>query len=305
MARSKVVVSVGDNKHRSRLVTSMQLLDSIGDEYIKPSGVWGAVAVIKCGDVTIKSEELDFEFEIPFDDDLESNEGEIIVYNLSSDTIKQLKKNASISIEAGYQGDTGVIFNGTITKVSTKRQEADRVTTIRVVCGIPAQEVEEKTYIAGTSASSILIDLLAMVKDLTLEKREIRRDYTYDNDVKVSGSLVSAIRQYSEVCGVSTFASNGKLYCYYLKDTKENGEYFNVSEDTGMIDSPMPYEEEVKVEDFSEVVEGFEIDMLLQHRISAGSIIKLDSEQYDGTYIVKSGTHTFNENECITHIKVV
>ena len=39
---------------------------------------------IKIGDITIDNEELDCEFDIPFDDDTEADEAEIIVYNISN-----------------------------------------------------------------------------------------------------------------------------------------------------------------------------------------------------------------------------
>ena len=77
---------------------------------IEPKGVFGSTATVKCGNVTIKSDNLDIEFTVPFDDDMEANEAEIIVYNLSAATINNLKIKSGISIEAGYKNDTGVIF---------------------------------------------------------------------------------------------------------------------------------------------------------------------------------------------------
>ena len=58
---------------------------------IEPKGVFGSTATVKCGNITIKSDNLDIEFTVPFDDDMEANEAEIIVYNLSAATINNLK----------------------------------------------------------------------------------------------------------------------------------------------------------------------------------------------------------------------
>lgn len=300
--RSKVVTTYSEDIHKSRLIKSVQLVENLDDYTEKPTGVWGSTAVIKSGGVTIKSVDLDVEFDIPFDDNLEANEGEIIVYNLSDNTIKQLKKDAKITIEAGYENDTGIIFEGYIVKVLTERDDADKVTTIKVKDDIQKKESLNLTYASGSTAQYILKDLINKT-GLPIGKLNFARDWTYDNDVTVDEDIESAIRKYSEVCGVSTFVVKGKIYSCSLKnfDTVE----FNVSEETGMIGSPMPYTEESTAEDYTDVVEGFEIDMLLQHRMSAGSVINLDSEQYKGKYRVKSGNHTFNISECVTKIKVV
>lgn len=300
--RSKIVLKENPNKHTSRLVKSFQAIN-LEDFSLKPEGVWGSTATIKSGGVTLKSSELDFEFDVPFDDNLESNEGEIIVYNLSDNTIKQLKAKQSLSVEAGYEGDTGVLFNGYITKVSTNRENADKVTTIKIVDDIGEKESVNLSFGSGRTASYILKVLLNKT-GLPIAKFSVERDHTYDNDVTVDEPLETAIKKYSEVCGVSTFTRGGAIYCGRLESmTPDYG--FNVSEETGMIGSPSPFEETVTAEDYEDILEGFEIEMLLQHKAAAGAVVFLKSEQYKGTYYIKSGSHRFNESECITTIKVV
>ena len=310
---SKVILTENSRNHISRLVKSVQSLKNLEDYSTKPSGVWGSTATIKCNNVTIKSSELDFEFAIPFDDDLESNEGEIIVYNLSNRTINELKNEVkernSLTIEAGYEGDTGVIFSGVITKVHSKREGADVATTIRVVDGFPTSTEEfiesgklEESY-DGVPAKDILKALLD-AEGSTIAKFEVESDYEYENSVSIGDDLQGEIKKLSEVCGVSTFKSKGKIYCCTLEKVS-NGITFNVSEDTGMIDSPSPFEEVVTVGDKEKTIKGFEIEMLLQHRAAVGAIVNLTSEQYKGKYYIKSGTHRFNQSECTTSIKVV
>ena len=266
--------------------------------------MWGSTATIKCGDVTIISSELDFNFDVPFDDNLESNEGEITVYNLTDNTIKQLKAKAKLSIEAGYEGDTGSIFNGYITKTNTYREGADKVTTIKIIDDIGEKESLNLTFTSGTTAKTILKSLLDKT-GLPIAIFEVEQDYTYENDVTIDEPIDSAIKKYSEVCGVSTFTNKGKLYCCKLSKISTDIA-FDVSEETGMIGSPSPFEETITAEDSEYTLNGFEIEMLLQHRASAGAIVNLTSEQYKGKYRIKSGTHSFSsESGCTTKIKVV
>lgn len=103
--------------------------------------------------------------------------------------------------------------------------------------------------------------------------------------------------------GVSVYVNKGQIYAEYLKSGGNNNE-FNVQESTGMINTPSEYEEEVTAEDYKETIKGYEIEMLLQHRMTTGSIINLKSVNANGTYRVRSGEHIFNESEATTKIKV-
>ncbi len=301
--RSKVVLAEQENKHRSRLMKAFQSLDNLKDYSLKPEGVWGSKAIIKSGGVTIDSSQIDFEFTVPFDDNLEANEGEIIIYNLSDTTIKRLVVKNKLTIEAGYEGDTGVIFEGYITKRLTKRDGADRATTLKIIDDIGEKKSLNTSFSSGVTAKYILKNLFNRIP-LPTGKFETARDWTYENDVTIDEPLESAIKKYAEVCGVSVFTSGGHIYCCKLKNVARDG-YFLVTEDTGMIGSPMPYEETITAEGYEDIIEGYEIEMLLQHRMSTGAQIKLKSEQYSGTFYVRSGEHIFNESEAKTIIKVM
>ena len=293
----------GEQKHKSRLITAMQDMSaqmSAADPASK--GVFGSKSKIKCGGVTISSDTLDVEFDVKFDDDMESNEAEITIYNLSDNTINNLKYNAAISIEAGFDDDVGVIFSGFIDKVTTSHDGADKKTTIRCFDDISNKTIEETTYAANTTASYILNDLLKKT-GTPIAVFSSRRDWTYEDEQKVSGSLTENIKKYSEVCGVSTFVKNGKIYSRYLKEGDATG--FTISEDTGMIGSPSPFEEELSAEDYKETVSGYEVECLLQHRFAAGAIVDLKSQYANGQYRIQSGQHTFSISEAVSKVKLI
>ena len=297
--KSKAVNQNGTSGVRSALVKAFETWKTPYD--IRPSGVFGSVATVKCGQVTISSETLDLEFTVPFDDDMEPNEAEIIVYNLSDNTIKQLKNKAAISIEAGYKGDTGVLFSGFISKVKTTFEGADKVTTIKALDDIKEHTIESISYAAGTKASYILKQLIDKT-GIPVAVFKVRRDHTYKDSQTVDGDLMENIKKYAQVCGISVYVSKGKIYARYIKEGDNLN--FNVSVDTGMIDSPQPYTEEVKAEDYTDIVNGFEVEMLLQHRLCAGGIVALKSRLANGTYRVCSGEHRFSPDEAITQAKM-
>lgn len=269
-----------------------------------PSGLFGRKALIKTGDVTLNSDELDFEFTVEFDDDLEANEAEIIIYNLSKTTIEAIKKGNSITIEAGYGDDIGLLFKGTISKRSTKWETYDKVTTITAFdyASGTGEDISEKTYKKGTKASYILKDLLNYIK-LPVVAFSPRRDHTYKDEVKVEGYIWEAVKEYAEVCGISVYIKNGEIYARHL--TEGDNINFTINEDTGLIGSPEEFEEEVTAEDYTDIIKGYKIKMLLQHRMTTAAICGLESLNVSGTFRARKGTHTFNESECITEAEVI
>lgn len=321
--RSRVILKNNEGTHTSRLIKSFQSIENLEPYEIKPNGVWGSTATININytlgnvnyDITYKSDDMDFEFNTPFDDNLEANEGEILIYNLKNSSLSKLRqaiaergnklKKEKLTITAGYEGDTGVVFQGYITKISTKQENADKVTTIKIINDIECKETLEMTE--SGSASTILtklIDMLVRKTNLVKAKIKIARDYTYTDSVSIDKPLESAVKDFSEVCGVSTIINKGNIYCCKLNEIDDVG-IFDVSEETGMIGSPQPFTEEVKSGDNTYVVNGFEIDMLFQHKMSVGAAINLKSADYKGTYYVQSGKHTFNQSEAITHIRAI
>lgn len=288
----------------SHLVKSLQVLsNSIDIQSIEPKGYFGRRCIIKSGNVTIDSNELDIEFNVPFDDNIEANEAEILIYNLSKNTISQLKYNTPITITAGYKSDTGIIFSGFISKVTTKFDGVDKKTTIFALDSIDLKEqkIESIAYKENTKASYILNDLIKRVK-LPLAIFKIKRDWTYKEAVNVDGNLMENIKKYAEVCGVSAYISKSKIYVQHLKNGQNIN--FTVSTDTGLISSPEEFEKEITAEDYTDSIKGYKIKMLLQHRMNTAAIIKLSSQEFSGQFRVISGQHIFNNSEAITEIEV-
>ena len=296
---SKAIIQDRMHSVRSALVSAFDAWTTPYD--IRPDGVFGSKAIIESEGVSISSETLDVEFVVPFDDDLEPNEAEIIIYNLSDNTIKQLKKDAAVSITAGYADDTGVLFSGFITAIETSYDGADRATKIKALDDIKDYAIESKTYAKGTKASYILKQLIAKT-GIPVAVFEPRRDHTYKDSQTVDGDLMENIKKYAAVCGISVYVSKSKIYARYIKEGDNLN--FTLSADSGLIGYPSPYTEEVKAEDFTETVNGYKAEMLLQHRMCAGAIIDLQSKMASGSFRVCSGVHRFSIDEAITEVKM-
>lgn len=290
----------------SQMVVAMQSLAdtiaSVGGG--KPEGLFGRKVLITTKDLTIDGNKLDVEFIVPFDDDTEANEAEIVVYNLSKTSLNLLKYNNPISITAGYESDTGVIFSGYISKVLTKRDGNDLKTTITAIDSMELKErkIDSIAYNAGVTASYILKDLIKRA-GIPLAVFKPKRDFSYPKAVTVDGELMANIKKYSEICGISTYILKGKAYARHVKDG-DNIE-FTVSTDTGMVGSPEEFEEEITAEDFKDIVKGYKVKMLLQHRVTTAAIIELKSREVNGKFRVRSGQHICGGSDFYTEMEVL
>ena len=160
----------------------------------------------------------------------------------------------------------------------------------------------EKTYAAGTKASTILKDLLE-TEGIPVEVFSVARDYTYSDETKVDGSIVENIKTYSEVCGVSTYIYKQRRYCRPIGEGEELN--FNVNSNTGMIGSPEPFEEEIQREDYIDTVTGLNINMILQHRVAVSGIVNVDSIGHKGVYRIQSGEHSYDGLSATTNLKCI
>lgn len=297
----------GKGKGRaSRIVEALRLLEGeIALETVgaDTSGLYGHTVIIQTGGVTIRNDNLDCEFDIPFDDDTEANEAEIIVYNLSDTTIRNIKTGEAVTVTAGYGSDTGIIFSGIISKAKTFYSGVDRVTQIYAVDNIQLAERELKSisYAGGTPASWILQDLVGMV-GLPIAVFSTRRDHVFKDKATVDGGLMENIRKYAEICGVSAYICKSQIYVRHVTDGDLTE--FQLSPDTGLLELS-EFEEEQTVEDFVDTVTGYEMSMLLQHRVTTASLIKLQSRNVSGTFRVREGSHSYDGTSFVTKVKAV
>ncbi|MDO4330663.1 MAG: hypothetical protein Q4C66_15200 [Lachnospiraceae bacterium] len=304
--KSSFVVENCSSGKESQVIEAMQRLEAaipletdIGDI----NGLYGHTVIIQTGDVTIRNDTLDCEFDIPFDDDTEADEADILIYNLSETTQKGIRKGEAISVTAGYGEDTGVIFSGIISQVSTKYSGIDQVTQIYALDSENRKEQELKSiaYKANTAASSILKDLIGRAK-LPIAVFAPKRDYVYKDGKTISGGLMDNIKKMAQVCGVSAYICKGQVY---VRSVLEGDAVdFTLSSATGLLDLS-EFEEELTAEDFSDTVHGYNVKMLLQHRVQTGSILNIQSRNVSGAYRVREGSHTYDGTDFLTTVKAI
>lgn len=250
---------------------------------------------------------IEIRFEVPFDDDSEPNDGTVYLYNLNKTSLSNIKRGATITVQAGYKGDFGVLMSGKVTSVNTRMDGVTRITKIRYLEGddysrikvskamsnsytyyesgkkkgqVKAQKLEI-AFKAGTKGSTIvkrLVDVLGIKLD---GKILLARDKVYKKGYVVTKLILNNLEEVVRDCGSVIYHRRGRLVIRPLRIGTD--ERFELNESTGLLEAPGPFENEDE--------QGYAVQSLLQHRITTASIIKLKSSTANGTYRVVRGKH--------------
>ncbi|MGN8233240.1 phage protein [Priestia flexa] len=255
---------------------------------------------------TFLNHDYHIRFEMPFDDDPTPNETVVSIYNLSPSSINHIKKDGSLTLEAGYKDDYGVLTKGKISKVLTKSEGVDKITTIYVSEGqdytgakvTTANSTDKKelkiTFAKGTKAD-VIIKRLVSVLGIRLGEMSIPKNPTYSSGYTVTGNILNNLEEVVEDCGAAIYYRRGNLIIRSIKEGTD--ERFTLESSTGLLGSPDPFEEED--------LKGYTLQCLLQHRITTASIIQLKSQTANGSYRAKKGKHIANGSDFKTEVQVI
>lgn len=252
------------------------------------------------GGVRFNNTDLDIEFDVPFDDDLEPNLSEIIIYNLSKSTRNQLKKGKKVSIVAGYVGDKGVILSGNIQRVLTAKEGADIATTIKVLDSVPynANKTLQKSYKKNIKSDAVIRDLAKSI-GLKIAVLKLPNNKKMTKGYSIDGEVIKAINDIANDCGASAYISRGQIYIRPIKEGDNH--HFILKPETGLIGSPEYFEEEKN----GKTIKGYKIKSLLQYRMNTASIIKVESQFVKATLRVRKGSHYLKGDDYYTEVEAI
>lgn len=231
-------------------------------------------------------------FDVPFDDENESNVAELKIYNLSDATVAALKKDSPAVLIAGYQSAAGAILTGTIKHAASHWQGVDKITTVEVVDNNDAwlNTPVKKTYKEGTTAKEILSDLLPLTR-LEISAFSLPKVQTYPRGKTLNTTLGNAIKALAKDCDAKMHVNRGRIFLRPAKEGDSVG--IVIDADHGLIGSPERIEEEhTEVKSNKKVnVTGWKVKTLLNPLITTDVVLQITSKTANGVFRVKSGKH--------------
>lgn len=91
---------------------------------------WTRSATVQVGDKTYSMSDFDFDFDVQFEDSKEPTTAVVTIYNLAETTRNSMKKGDPVILNAGYEGDIGVIFVGQIAGIKHSHSSTEWATKI-------------------------------------------------------------------------------------------------------------------------------------------------------------------------------
>nr|WP_072537080.1 hypothetical protein [Anaerococcus mediterraneensis] len=255
---------------------------------------------------------LTISFDINFSDGKEPDVSEVVIYNLSDDSINQIKKDGYCIVNAGYKklGNKGNILSGDIEEVTTTWQGLDKETKIKVTDGGKKWRKAKisKTYKENTKASLIMRDVINIMGYEIVEIKP-KKDKVYKLGKTINGFCSDVLKMLVKDTESKMFVNKNRIVIRDQEKGFETG--FVLSPESGLIGSPILNKDDTgdKSSDVSTDKEKkenkkekktWEVRSLLNPKIETDSLIMIKSKVLDGKYRVIKGKHTKDFETVIT-----
>lgn len=260
---------------------------------------WIRAATIVIGSNKYDLDGMNFTFDIPFEDSDEPPVATVTVTNLSANTRNSIKKGDPVILNAGYQGNVGCILVGKIVGLKHKQSKVDWTSTLTVQpC---ADEIlgrmVNKTYTENMKASAMIRDLLNIF-GIEVAKCELSIDNSYPRGRVCRGNLKQVLTEIvvSECKSRFIVRATGQLYITKADDGINNGVtltpatgLLRADEETVAIQVETDLNSQKTGEDRKE--DTISRACLLNYNIATAEVIKVQSSDLNGRFIVVKGSH--------------
>lgn len=242
---------------------------------------------------------LDFSFEVPFEDSDEAPVATVKITNLSENTRASIKRNDTVILNAGYEGDIGCILIGKVVGLKHKQNNVDWTSTVTVQpC---ADEILgkliNKTYTENIKASAIVSDLLNIF-GIEVAKCELANDISYPRGRVCRGNLKQVLTEIIVLECKSRFIvrTTGQTYITKADEGINNG--ITLTPATGLLRSDQDVIA-IQIEtnlnsqktDEARKEENVSRSCLLHYGIAAAELVKIQANDLNGKFIVVKGKH--------------
>ena len=260
---------------------------------------WIRAATLVIGSNKYDLDGMNFTFDIPFEDSDEPPVATVTVTNLSANTRNSIKKDDPVILNAGYQGNVGCILIGKVVGLKHKQNNVDWTSTMTVQ---PCAEeilgrIVNKTYTENMKASAIIRDLLNIF-GVEVARCVLSIDTSDPRGRVCRGYLKKVLTEIvvNECKSRFIIRTTGQVYITKADDGINNG--VTLTPATGLLRSD---EETVAIQletDLNSQKTGedrkedtISRSCLLNYRIAAAEVVKVQSSDLNGRFIVAKGNH--------------
>ena len=244
----------------------------------------------------------DFEIQTEFDITESTNIAKIVIYNLTDEMIKKLKKGVEVVIEAGYWNDgvnkdIGVIYKGIIESLKGNWSNADK--KFEITCNTYNDEYKDtkinlKTG-KGTKASTIIKLILSKLDKLKAGTIELGKDIDYKDGKTMHNNVKHIFKEIAKDTKSVFFITNG-VVTFQPRDKINRG----------ILEFDPNRFQDVKENDGT-----YTLKSIFDHRFQEGFKINLDLKkefeqlEIKGEYLITKGKHIINfKSDAYTELEI-
>ena len=244
----------------------------------------------------------DFEIETEFDITESTNIAKIVIYNLTDEMIKKLKKGVKVVIEAGYWNDgenkdIGVIYKGIIESLKGSWNNADK--KFEITCNTYNDEYKDTKINLkagkGTKASTIIKLILSKLDKLKAGKIELGKDIDYKDGKTLHNNVKHIFKELAKDTKSVFFITNG-VVTFQPRDKINRG----------VLEFDPNRFQDVKENDGT-----YTLKAIFDHRFQEGFKINLDLKkafeqlEIKGEYLITKGKHVMNfKTDAYTELEI-
>lgn len=244
----------------------------------------------------------DFEIETEFDITESTNIAKIVIYNLTDEMIKKLKKGVEVVIEAGYWNDgknkdIGVIYKGIIESLKGSWNNADK--KFEITCNTYNDEYKDTKINLkagkGTKASTIIKLILSKLDKLKAGKIELGKDIDYKDGKTLHNNVKHIFKELAKDTKSVFFITNG-VVTFQPRDKINRG----------LLEFDPNRFQDVKENDGT-----YTLKAIFDHRFQEGFKINLDLKkafeqlEIKGEYLITKGKHVMNfKTDAYTELEI-
>lgn len=242
--------------------------------------LFNRIIKVSIGKVVI--EDLRMKFNIERQPDSTPSNGRLTIYNLSDSNEKQLfQKNSEIIIEAGYDKNIGIVFQGVVDEIKKDHRGADKKIQINLL-GQPwghgngsVPPISSRSYNGEESVRNIVSDLVT--QDMGLELGNVNlipAEATIDNFNVVLNSTAALSRICNRI-GISWYEDDGVVRFHFPGVYRTDALRLKISPETGLLRGTAQ-----STDTDSEAA--YRIVTLMYPLVSIDALVDLQSKEVDG-----------------------
>lgn len=261
---------------------------------------WNRKVTVRIAALLFDYENCDIEFKIEKSNGSDQNQGEITLWNLDNDALDAIVVDTKIKVQAGYENDYGVIFEGTIIRVDPDPDGAD-LATIITCADISLSLYQSEQFTLAVSAGQELSTAVAEVYDTcSVPVGQIdTTGYTFSHartfvgtGEEILGELVDIINGEGDT--FTAYTEGGMAF--FVKSSHKTAEVFEISSSTGLLTA--------EKSDDSTSETNAKITTLLNWKIQTDAWVRITSPGINGLFKVSKYTHSLKNEVYETEMEV-